>query len=213
MGGHRCIIRCSILHKGCKLFFFLNYINLSKINWENRFKNWDYKNPSCVVDTTHTPVLAEKAVSPQQFWFFKHKCYALKYQIVCSLRDSLILLPSHGYPGSIHDFRIANISGLDSKLEQQGEVCIGDKAYKGSYQFITPHKVSQNQPLNEQQKQENKLLEKKRHIVENMNKRLKDWKVIDDVWRHKIEKHPKIFNVVAMITNLDLYLHPLKKNL
>jgi hypothetical protein len=161
-----------------------------------------------VVDTTHVTVLQEKSKISSQYWFFKHKCFAIKYQIVVSLSKPLILLQSN----SIHDFKIAKKSGLDDLLKENDEIAIGDKAYKGSYQFVTPHKVYKGKQLTEEQKKENKILESKRHIVENMNKRLKHFRVIKDTWRHDISKHPQVFNIVAMLTNLDLMMHPLKMN-
>ena len=33
-----------------------NFNNFSQLNWDDRNKNWEYKNPCCVVDTTHVVI-------------------------------------------------------------------------------------------------------------------------------------------------------------
>ena len=139
----------------------------------------------------------------------KHKDIVIKYQVVCSLSDPKIIHVSDGYPGGVHDLTIARRSGLVANLARNNEMCIGDKAYQGPRQFVTPYKSYGNRPLSPQQLEHNRILESYRNIVERMNERLKIWQVNAVRWRHPLEKHVKVFQVSAMLTNLILFFHPL----
>jgi len=146
------------------------------------------------------------------FWSIKHAAYVLKYQVVVSIKVPKIILFSDAYAGAVHDMHIARDSGLDQLLLQNREVCIGDKAYAGSLQFVTPYKVYRNRPLTDHQREHNRRIEKYRNFVERMNQRLKIWHVNQDVWRHPVEKHCLVFQVTAMLTNFDLTKHPLLRD-
>jgi hypothetical protein len=144
---------------------------------------------------------------PNHYWSPKHKHFVLKYQVVISLKKSKIIHVSEGIPGSVHDMYIARSTGLEDLLRQNGDVCIGDKAYQGSPQFVIPFKRRANVPLTQAQLEHNRVLESFRNLIERMNERLKIWKSISSVWRHPIYKNVRVFSVVSKLTNISLTEH------
>jgi len=183
-----------------------------------RFANWNIKEPSFVIDTTHCVIQIsslEKMIgySNNLFTFkdHKHGCYSIKYQYVVSMNSPRICHISSGFPGSIHDLTIARLSGIANFAFQNNEMGIGDKAYGGCTVFFTPYKSYQNHPLTEEQIQYNKRLYEYRNNVE-VNARVKIFKSTVFQWRHSILDHYKMFYAVSYIVNLSFIFRPLNRN-
>lgn len=91
---------------------------------------------------------------------------------------------------------------------------LGDKAYQGAEGCYVPYKRFKRKNLHWRKKKFNKILSSYRVIVENVNKRLEDWKVIGTIFRSK-ERNPetisKIVRVVASLCNWTIERHPLRK--
>ena len=81
---------------------------------------------------------------------------------------------SGGCWGSTHDMKIARQSFVRELRE--GEAVVGDKAYQGSYWFISPFK-GELEPGSVKGKF-NSVLEKERKRVERTIRRLKIWKCL-----------------------------------
>lgn len=95
---------------------------------------------------------------------------------------------------------------------RNGEVGIGDKAYRGCISFVTPFKKKRNVNLTQEQKDYNKYLEKYRNNVERVNNRLKIFKCMVDRWRHSIDDQPRVVQVLAAIVNISFIFRPLNKD-
>ncbi len=152
------IIRTKLENKVFLLFFKYKLFFLFKIDFETRHDHWRHTNPSCVVDTIACQVQAEHLLNPRRFYSMKHKIHCLKYQVVVSMRNPRILYISNGFPGSTHDLTIARRTGFVHELSLLGETCIGDKAYQGPHQFMTPFKEYTNIPLHPVQIRYNQLV-------------------------------------------------------
>jgi hypothetical protein len=103
---------------------------------------------------------------------------------------------------------IANISEALSQAK-----ALGDKAYLGSKLIYVPHKKYKGKRFTREKKEFNKLLSSKRVIVENVNKRLEDWKVLGAIYRGKRDPEAvsRIVRVVASLHNFLLETHPMRK--
>jgi DDE superfamily endonuclease len=85
---------------------------------------------------------------------------------------------------------------------QPGEFVEADGGYIGE-----PKIKSKRDFLNERHKQQKSTV-RARH--ESVNKRLKQFKILGNKYRHPIEKHDAVFRAVAVLTQLDLmYENPL----
>lgn len=90
---------------------------------------------------------------------------------------------------------------------------LGDKAYQGDALVYVPYKRYKTKRFTRKMKEFNKLLGSKRVIVENVNKRLEDWKVLGTIYRGKrdYESVSRVVRVVVSLYNYTLGEHPLRK--
>ena len=90
---------------------------------------------------------------------------------------------------------------------------LGDKAYIGSDLIYVPHKKFKDKRFTKVKKEFNKLLSSKRVIVENVNKRLEDFRILGTIYRgsRDAEFVSKIVRVIVSLHNLTLPSHPLRK--
>ena len=95
--------------------------------------------------------------------------------------------------GSWPDLKVFR-NALDDELAD-GEMVEADKGYRGEPQFVNPTNLF----LGTNGKKE-KFLVQSRH--ETVNKRLKQWNCLHQVFRHNVEKHGPVFRAVAVITQL-----------
>jgi len=91
---------------------------------------------------------------------------------------------------------------------------LGDKAYYGSELIYVPHKQFKGKRFTKTKRDFNKLLSSKRVIVENVNKRLEDFRVIGTIYRGGMRDRDtvsKIVRVLASLHNFTLGDHPLRR--
>lgn len=96
-----------------------------------------------------------------------------------------------GYPcGEFPDLKLAREAYV--LLVDEGELTMADKGYNDPKYFLLPS-------------QENGVEHK--HIMsrhETVNKRLRQFKILKEIFRHSLEKHPKVFNAVVNLTEMML---------
>lgn len=102
-----------------------------------------------------------------------------------------------GYPAGLYpDLKLARIAFVPSLNEH--ERAMADNGYKDHNHFILPD--ARNSELHN--------LIMARH--ETINRRLKEFKILSEDFRHQLQKHPMIVNAVANIVQLMLKNgHPL----
>jgi hypothetical protein len=90
---------------------------------------------------------------------------------------------------------------------------LGDKAYTGSELIYVPYKKFKAKRFTKAKKDFNKILSSKRVIVENVNKRLEDFRVLGTIYRgvRDTELVSKIVRVVVSLHNLIVPTHPLRR--
>jgi len=103
---------------------------------------------------------------------------------------------------------IPNISTALSEAK-----ALGDKAYYGSSLIYVPFKKFKKKRFTSAQRKFNKVLSSNRVIVENVNKRLEDFKVLGSIYRgvRDAEVVSRIVRVVVSLHNFTLESHPLRR--
>ncbi|NTY02535.1 hypothetical protein EXW95_19575 [Deinococcus sp. JMULE3] len=69
---------------------------------------------------------------------------------------------------------------------------------------ITPHKVSRTRPLTPEERQENRALASTRLRVEHVIRRLKIFRVLKDVYRHRRRRFSLRVNLIAAVCNRSI---------
>ncbi len=71
---------------------------------------------------------------------------------------------------------------------------------------LIPHKKTKQKPLNNEQKQHNKLISQMRIVIENVFAILKKFKIITEKYRNRRKRFALRFNLIASIYNFQLLL-------
>jgi len=83
-----------------------------------------------------------------------------------------------------------------------------DSGYTGIVRYhansTLPHKRKKLNPLTKDQKKENKKLASERVFSENINARMKRFKIISDRYRNRRKRFGLRFNLIAGIHNFEL---------
>lgn len=157
---------------------------------------------SGIVDVTECPIELPQ-ISEWEYWSGKKNKHTLKYELVCSFIHPQIVWCNGPFKGSVHDLTIARSDLIH--LLNEGEALLADKAYLGEECFITPHRPART----ETEKQFDAIVNKHRQRIERINKRIKHFRSVKEIWRHDISLHHFVFIVVTHITNINLIEKPL----
>jgi transposase len=107
--------------------------------------------------------------------------------------------------GSQHDFQLFK----NSRCSISSETCLlADSGYQGMLAFHpnsqTPVKKSKLHPLSQEQKASNRMLSRKRILIENIIRRLKIFRILSERYRNRRKRFGLRFNLIAAICNLEL---------
>ncbi len=84
---------------------------------------------------------------------------------------------------------------------------LADSGYQGLYQLhknsIIPRKKSKLHPLSEEDKWLNRALSSERIVIENVNARIKVFKIMSERYHNRRRKHGLRMNLVCAILNLE----------
>ena len=152
------------------------------------------------VDATEPP--CERPTSKQRRWYSgKKKRHTLKTQVVIDVSTRMILCVATAF-GSMHDLTLFRQSGVQIHPET---ALIGDAGYQGIRQHhghsMTPHKATKKAPLTPEQRQQNRELASTRLRVEHVIRRLKIFRVLKDIYRHRRRRFSLRVNLIAAVCN------------
>ena len=171
-----------------------------QISWEKRLINDNGSRCKISVDGTDFRIQ-----EPQPFnkrWFTKKfKGPGVRYEVGICIQTGFIVWINGPFPcGEWPDLKIA-LSSLVHMFE--GDECaIADNGYRGYPQYFdTPWKVLDN-PM----QRTRKALARARH--ETVNRRFKEWKILQERFRHPLEKHGMVFQAIANIVQLKMMEQP-----
>jgi hypothetical protein len=175
----------------------------SQIMWENRLEN-DIDN-DCLVSIDGTDFkIQEPKPEGQPFspaWYsHKYKGPGVRYEVGLAIRTGNIVWINGPFPcGDYSDTTIFR-HGLANYLDV-GERVEADKGYKGDDPALAKTKDSLwCDPLFTDMQAEVRA----RH--ETVNKRLKQFGILKQEYRHNLEDHGSVFRAIAVITQLSLEL-------
>jgi len=133
--------------------------------------------------------IAEPAPFSSAWCSHKLRAAGLRYEVGLNIRTGDMVWVNGGYPCGLYpDLKLARESYVFSV--GVGERTLADKGYKDSTFFILPN--PENSALHD------KVMS--RH--ETVNKRLKQFKILKEEFRHSLHKHPMVFHAVANVTQL-----------
>jgi IS5 family transposase len=88
-----------------------------------------------------------------------------------------------------------------------GILLLADSGYQGLLALHKnsriPYKKSKNHPLTEEQKSLNRELSKERIVIENINARIKTFKIMSSRYRNRRKRHLLRMNLICAILNQD----------
>jgi len=107
--------------------------------------------------------------------------------------------------GSQHDFQLFKTS----RCAISPETCLlADSGYQGLLAFHpnsqTPAKKSKLHPLSQEQKASNRVISRKRILIENIIRRLKIFRILSECYRNRRKRFSLRFNLIAAICNMEL---------
>ncbi|QLG11084.1 IS5 family transposase (plasmid) [Deinococcus sp. D7000] len=155
------------------------------------------------VDAAETP--CERPIKTQRRGYSgKKKRHTLKTQVVISVTTCMIMSVATAF-GSMHDLTLFRHSGVRVHPET---ALIGDAGYQGIWRHhghsITPHKETKSIPLTPEQRQQNRELASTRLRVEHVIRRLKIFRVLKDIYRHRRRRFSLRVNLIAAVCNRSI---------
>lgn len=107
--------------------------------------------------------------------------------------------------GKTHDFKLFKGSKEDKRVSDK--VVLADSGYQGIVKIcknaLTPYKRKKNTQLTLEQKQANHILSSKRIIIEQINAKIKTFKITKYPYRNRRKRFGLRMNLICAIINLD----------
>jgi len=115
-------------------------------------------------------------------------------EIICTAQEK----------GAVHDFKLFKTTIRAIIL---GIVLLADSGYQGLLALHKnsriPFKKSKNSPLLAEQKLFNRELSKERIVIENINARIKTFKIMSERYRNRRRRHLLRMNLICVILNKE----------
>lgn len=173
----------------------------------------DFPDVVAIVDATEQPTQRPKDEATQKMYYSgKKKRHTLKTQIVVA-PDGELMAVSQTVPGSRHDKKVYDESGVGDKLNDD-EAMMGDSGFQGiqhQHRAVLPHKKPKGGELTQEQKDHNRRMSQIRVVVEHTIAQIKIFRVTAAIYRHAREDHNAIFQIVAALINRRIRRHPLRR--
>jgi transposase len=124
--------------------------------------------------------------------------------VIANLNTQKILATDFS-KGHTHDFQLFKASRAGISMH----ICVlGDAGYQGLMELHansqTPFKKTKLHPLTQEQKARNRVLSQKRILIENIIRRLKIFRILNERYRNRRKRFGLRFNLIAAIYNLEL---------
>lgn len=136
-------------------------------------------------------------MTPSSEWY-SHKFHkpGVVYEIGLSIFESKVVWTNGPFPAGQSDLAVfRKIGGLKS-IMPDGMQLIGDNGYQGEVIVSTPNELDSNFVKN--------FKERVRARHETFNKRIKEFKILDERFRHGVEKHKIAFEAICVIVQYDM---------
>lgn len=157
---------------------------------------------SLVVDGTLVPAWNWRSLGKINF-SGKHKRAGFNHQVICTV-DGKLLAITDQLPGARHDAYCFKEHGLEKYLD---ETTLADKGYVG-LGLLTPAKRKSGVKTPRDVKDNNRVINKLRAVVERVIAQIKTWRVLHSVFRRPLVSYERVFSVVRGLVFLAAG-HPL----
>ena len=172
-----------------------------KIKWENRFQCRGKKryvaSANVSVDGTDYQIQEPWPFTKdfnRKFYSHKFKRAGLRYEIAVSISSGDIVWFHGPFPcGSFPDTKIFWLK-LEKMLESH-ERAVADKGYRGVVKCMTD--------FDAESKEHKAFMSNARARHETVNRRLKEYQSLKQLWRHDVNKHHLVFKCVVTIVQLE----------
>ncbi|QLG12289.1 transposase (plasmid) [Deinococcus sp. D7000] len=131
----------------------------------------------------------------------------MKFQLlICTVTQHILGTATSA--GAVHDLKLFRQSGVRFPLHT---ALIGDAGYQGLWRShrhaITTHKATRASPLAADQRQENRVLAHTRQGIEHVIRRMKIFRVLKGVYRHRRRRFALRVQLIAALCNLTQACH------
>lgn len=186
------------------------------------------KNLVCVVDGTEIRIpRPSQPIEERSTYSVKKRQHSFTLILICLL-DGRLIFGSEPLIGA-SDQRHWNDLKLREKFVNKSYGVIGDGGFTfnhrdGDKRFgeipilsAVPHRKPRNRQLDENEKQDNKEISQYRVVIENLNRRLKGWRIFRETYRHfslinNNQIDPKlVVSTTLLLTAFYNKFHPLRK--
>lgn len=137
----------------------------------------------------------------RQYYSGKKAQHTFKTQIICLEKGRDIVDVITAARGPEADINLAR-KRLDTFSEKQQ--FLGDKAYVGEAQILTPQKKPKGRTLTAQQKESNRQLSKRRIYIEHLIGRVKFFRVVQEKFRLRASSYQLVLLTVCGLTRLRM---------
>ena len=160
-------------------------------------------NSSLDSDLVVMDVMESKIERPQKhqkkFYSGKQKDHTLKTQLIIEQKTLKIICLAHG-KGKTHDFKLFKNSGVKFNKNRKLIADKGDRGIKKIHQLSqTPQKKTSGKDLTKEQKKSNRELNRVRIVIEQVNCRLKIFKILSYPYRNRHRRFGLRINLIAGI--------------
>jgi hypothetical protein len=155
------------------------------------------------VDGTHCKINEPRTQRSTGWYSHKSNGAGLAYELGIAIHQNKLVWINGPFPAGTHNdlsmYRAEN--GLKSKMPP-GKKCIADRLYRNE------PTITIRNPLDNADVSEFKNRAQARH--ETFNKKIKTYKILDQRFRHGVQKHKQVFEAVCVIAQYEMENgHPL----
>jgi hypothetical protein len=150
------------------------------------------------VDGVHFRTAEQCRKQPSSAWYsHKHNGPGLTYELGIAIRQNKLVWINGPFRASTHDMAVfKKPDGLWSRIPQ-GKKALGDSGYKG-----VTESIAIRDDMDSREVKEFKRRALARH--ETFNGRIKTFSILDNKFRHSLEKHQTVMEAICVITQYDL---------
>lgn len=163
-----------------------------------------------IIDATEQEIPRPKDKrKKKKYYSGKKKRHTIKTQLFIERKTGQILETSPPLPGSIHDYKIFQLTKVGERLPRDKPIYL-DKGYQGAkkdypnLKLFIPKKANRWHKLTQKDKFQNKILNKIRIKIEHSILRCKRFKILAQTYRHSLKDYQKRFQIIAGLVNFQM---------
>ncbi len=148
------------------------------------------------IDRTHCRIY-EPRVTPSAEWY-SHKFHkpAVVYEIGLDIYESRVVWTNGPFTAGQSSLAVFHKPGGFKTMVPFGKKLIGDNGYQGEPCISTPNEFDSSIVKT--------FKERARARHKTFNKRIKEFKIVDERFRHGVAKHKIVFEAICVIAQYDM---------